>query len=273
MIKPMNSSGYSNYFVTKYKNYLLGGAPDWQVEIRKIMESARKFANGKSVIEIGCGVGPVLMELAKIGYECYGIDFDAIQIENARRLQNELGILNITFFNCDTNGIPFGDKSFDIVISNDVAEHLPDYELKIYFKEALRLLKKEGIIIIHTKPTKFTYLFRLRFIPILLPCFLMPLSFQKKYLYLIDFIIPSIYKIICGKNMENTWKADPPGHTNCHVIDELKIKIGNVGFYILLSETFDTRFSKSSKLHSMLKTIISDKYLNNNIFIVAKKRM
>ena len=43
----------------------------------------------------------------------------------------------------DTFRIPFENEKFDIVISNQVFEHVADYDLA--FKEISRVLKKEGI--------------------------------------------------------------------------------------------------------------------------------
>lgn len=79
---------------------------------------------GSKVLDIGCGDG-VLGEKLIREKKCqvYGVDLDEIAVKEARRRGLKTDILDIN------DGLPFKDKSFDIVICNELLEFVnkPDF--------------------------------------------------------------------------------------------------------------------------------------------------
>jgi SAM-dependent methyltransferase len=80
------------------------------------------------VLEVGCGSGGSALFLARtIGCSLTGIDINDRGIRNAKRLASENGLgERAKFQKADASRrLPFGDDSFDALISNDVMCHIP----------------------------------------------------------------------------------------------------------------------------------------------------
>jgi len=90
---------------------------------------ARRFAvfanmvyklNMKKVLEIGCGLGFLLHELQERNIDAIGIDVSEWAIRHAMYAPWDLHMIVASGAN-----LPFKDKSFDLVFSMDVLEHIP----------------------------------------------------------------------------------------------------------------------------------------------------
>jgi ubiquinone/menaquinone biosynthesis C-methylase UbiE len=93
-------------------------------QIPRLLELTSK----SSVLEIGCGSGVYALHLAKtIGCDITGLDINELGIRNANHLARSSGIAGqARFQECDVSQpLPFADKSFDAVFSNDVVCHIP----------------------------------------------------------------------------------------------------------------------------------------------------
>ncbi len=109
------------------------------IQIQGILRNVAP-ANAK-ILEIGAGTGWQARELAARGYEVSAIDIPTSNHGKAR-------IWPIIDF--DGRFIPFPDKSFDIVYSSNVLEHVEDIET--LNSEITRVLRSEGTAI-HYVPT------------------------------------------------------------------------------------------------------------------------
>jgi SAM-dependent methyltransferase len=79
---------------------------------------------GARLLEIGCGMGTDLLQFARGGACCTGIDLTPRSIEITRhrfRLYDADGAFMIS----DGEHLPFRDESFDVVYSNGVLHHTP----------------------------------------------------------------------------------------------------------------------------------------------------
>lgn len=116
-----------------------------------------KLKKGMRVLDLGCGRGDLAIFLAKKDIEVVGIDYskDAIAIasNSLKKMPNKIKEL-VTFRNEDAKKNSFEKDFFDVVISLDVFEHLYDEELKIVMKNISKILKKNGILLVHTEANK-----------------------------------------------------------------------------------------------------------------------
>ncbi len=90
------------------------------------------------LLDIGCGNGSLMLRFKKYGYLCTGFDVDHNSIEKA--LKHGLDVKPGNIFNIEFN------KKFDIIIMNQVLEHIDD-PIK-YLKRIKSLLTPNGQLIV-----------------------------------------------------------------------------------------------------------------------------
>jgi ubiquinone/menaquinone biosynthesis C-methylase UbiE len=100
---------------------------------------------GQKVLEIGVGQGTDLMQFARAGADCYGVDITDNHLElTARNFQ--LQGKTVSLHKADATKLPFEDKTFDIVYSFGVLHHIPDIENVM--KEIYRVLIPGGCLML-----------------------------------------------------------------------------------------------------------------------------
>ena len=133
------------------KNYAVGRTQkkSWQYRVKRrtqeAIESINQFYsnNIESILDIGAAEGLMLSQL-KRNYpqaKCVGLEY-------SQELINLNQDKNIEIIQGDAHQLPFKDNSFDIIIATAIIEHLDNPSQAL--KEAHRVLKKEGLIIITT---------------------------------------------------------------------------------------------------------------------------
>lgn len=100
---------------------------------------------GDDVLDLGSGSGTDAF-LAAVhvsdGASVTGLDMTDQQLEKARTLRDEAGMETVSFKHGYIEAIPFGDETFDVVISNGAINLSP--EKPQVFEEAHRVLKTGG---------------------------------------------------------------------------------------------------------------------------------
>jgi ubiquinone/menaquinone biosynthesis C-methylase UbiE len=95
----------------------------------------RRYARGRDVLEVGCGTGLILKEIAGDARRAAGVDLSAGMLSRSR----ERGL---TVVQGDATALPFASGSFDIVCAYKILPHVPD--LKAALAEMTRLLRPGG---------------------------------------------------------------------------------------------------------------------------------
>jgi SAM-dependent methyltransferase len=98
--------------------------------------------SGARLLEIGCGMGTDLLQFARGGARCTGVDLTPRSIEITRHRFALYGLPG-DFTLADGEHLPFADVSFDVVYSNGVLHHTPDTERAV--SEVHRVLRTGGI--------------------------------------------------------------------------------------------------------------------------------
>jgi SAM-dependent methyltransferase len=91
--------------------------------MRRVMGFAEQ--RGARLLEIGCGMGSDLLQFARGGARCIGIDLTPRSVEITR---HRFALYDLTgaFMIADGEHLPFASESFDVVYSNGVLHHTPD---------------------------------------------------------------------------------------------------------------------------------------------------
>jgi len=99
---------------------------------------------GKKILDAGAGTGNLAALLEKCGAKVVGLDFSKEGLEIfKKKLPNSQ-----TIFHDLTKPLPFPDKSFDAVVSNNTIYTLPLETRPAVFKEFFRVLKPNGKIVV-----------------------------------------------------------------------------------------------------------------------------
>lgn len=101
----------------------------------------------KKFLEIGSGTGRLLSFFYEKAYDIKGMEKNGASIEKSRRIYGNVPISMVT-----SEILPFEDKVFDIVMSFDVFEHIPNSDK--HLNEVNRVLKDNGYYVLQT-PNKF----------------------------------------------------------------------------------------------------------------------
>jgi ubiquinone/menaquinone biosynthesis C-methylase UbiE len=94
-----------------------------------------KSYSPKRVLDIGCGIGFLVRRLRDAGIDAWGTDF-------AKDLQTVYWKDAPYFQLADAIHQPFMDKEFDLVISTDFFEHVPEQDIDDIVKEMQRVGNK-----------------------------------------------------------------------------------------------------------------------------------
>ena len=159
----MDMSGLEAFFSDLKKKFKNNETIDWKTDVPRLVELVRaEIAESKiaheynklvgllgdnkdvKILDYGCGGGHLVTFLLLDGYkEVYGVDIVSQDLNN--EFIHKLGVDRKVF--CSYNKkLPFEDEFFDVVISQQVLEHVHD--LDGYYSEAARVLKKGGVALL-----------------------------------------------------------------------------------------------------------------------------
>jgi SAM-dependent methyltransferase len=99
-------------------------------------------------LEVGTGSGSMLAYLRREGYDVRGVDVNATLVKAATERYGDLPITLTA-----STALPFGNAEFDVVLSFDVFEHIPDSDA--HLREVARVLRPGGTYLMMT-PNKWT---------------------------------------------------------------------------------------------------------------------
>ena len=127
---------------------------------QKIIEN--KDTSSMNVLEIGCGIGRILIPMRKIFGNVTGIDISSEMVQLGQKYVSDIPNCSIVENN-GTDLAEFSDNSFDFCYSFIVFQHIPEKKIvENYIKEVSRILKPSCLFrfqvrgTISTKPNEIT---------------------------------------------------------------------------------------------------------------------
>ncbi len=124
---------------------LMLNEPSRRAKARKIAAVVEHFRGiddlrGLAVVDVGCSGGIVADELRRLGATVTGVDIDWPGLAQA---QSRFGD-NVSFVSADSEQLPLGGRTADVVICNHVYEHVVDpYRL---VAELCRIVRPTGVL-------------------------------------------------------------------------------------------------------------------------------
>jgi ubiquinone/menaquinone biosynthesis C-methylase UbiE len=104
-------------------------------------------SNGR-VLDVGTGTALIPIELAARGFAetIVGIDLADEMLALGRRNIERSGVGNVQLERVDAKHLPYGDETFDVVMSNSIVHHIPQPERA--FLEMQRVLTPGGLLFV-----------------------------------------------------------------------------------------------------------------------------
>lgn len=100
-----------------------------------------KISCNKTVLDLGCGTGTLLMFLSTLSNNTIGLEIDLRYLRNVSCLKSRVDLLN-----SDGRKLPLRSKSVDVVFCIGVLEHIPDVTKCL--SEVRRVLRNRGCFIV-----------------------------------------------------------------------------------------------------------------------------
>jgi SAM-dependent methyltransferase len=195
---------------------------------------------GMRILEIGCGQGPMMQFLRSLGHDVVGIDPVASRLE----VWDHRGRACVA----DGESLPFPDGSFDLVLSFDVFEHVPDSDR--HLRDVARVLRRPGHYLIGT-PNKWTN------------SLIEPIMWAKRFGF-----------------RQALHCFEPPGHCSLHNFWQLRDRLSRNGYvprFFDIPVVNDYFFAKIRRLFGgagvaavrLLNPDTLPLYLRTNFYVVA----
>ncbi|MEV5988551.1 class I SAM-dependent methyltransferase [Streptomyces sp. NPDC052051] len=105
--------------------------------------TSRPPGDGRTAVDLGCGTGSDVIELARQGYRATGFDLSpcAVEIATGRAAEQDV---TAAFQVADVLALPLADGSVDLVVDRGCFHHLGDDDRARYAAEVGRVLKPGG---------------------------------------------------------------------------------------------------------------------------------
>ncbi len=103
---------------------------------------------GRRILDVGCGVGTYVRHLRTLAPATYGIDVERTRVAQGAREVPGLMVGS-------AEALPFADGSFDVVVLNEVIEHVEDDRRTL--AEAARIVRVGGHVVIYAPNRWFPF--------------------------------------------------------------------------------------------------------------------
>lgn len=123
------------------------GGPRHYYRETLIMKQIKSVLPEGKVLDIGCGTGSLMLQLAHAGYSVSGADLSEECVRLTKdRINTFAPDVKPIIKRCNAEVVDFPDKQFDGLIAAEILEHVEDDSKAV--KEFYRLLKPRGICLI-----------------------------------------------------------------------------------------------------------------------------
>lgn len=129
-----------------------------QLQILDELSYVNPLSSEFCILDFGCGAGETVYAWREAGYDCFGFD-----ITDYLKLKNEVDRKFFSIGFSSHNTLPFQDCSFDLVISEQVFEHVQDQAAML--RELYRVMKP-GAVSFYVFPARYALIEPHIFVPL-----------------------------------------------------------------------------------------------------------
>jgi ubiquinone/menaquinone biosynthesis C-methylase UbiE len=117
------------------------------MEVQQLLKAIRQLKKGSGCLEVGCGTGRFLYELAKYDLKLEGVDPSSFMLAEAQK--KCANFTNVKFRQAEGISLPYNDGSFEFVYSIRTLNQTESKEYaKKMIREIIRVTKPDGMALI-----------------------------------------------------------------------------------------------------------------------------
>lgn len=151
-------------------NYFTTHADDWQRKAKtlsqvkfNVIQARNHYAlaiikertHTRSVLDVGCGTGDLVCDIARMGISAKGVDFAEDMIELAQKAAKEFGLTQVDFTCSSIFDFELLSDSYDVIVANGFIEYISQDELRNFISLVSATLAPEGSLILGSRNRLF----------------------------------------------------------------------------------------------------------------------
>jgi 2-polyprenyl-3-methyl-5-hydroxy-6-metoxy-1,4-benzoquinol methylase len=158
--KPVSSLFYTKKYYLNWGDYPIFIKSKGQkiFSIHQTILNMAQIKPGMKVLDLGCGKGELLVYVARLGAEVWGVDYSKAAIQLAKKsvlfLPNKLR-KKVKISHQDLKKLNLPANYYDRILIVALIEHVRPWEVDLLLKKIKPSLKKNGKVIIHTAPNRY----------------------------------------------------------------------------------------------------------------------
>jgi ubiquinone/menaquinone biosynthesis C-methylase UbiE len=115
----------------------------YQLNLKKAIDNTKE---GDLILDVGCGTGAIIVDLAKANRTCFGVDpLYEISLLRARSNAAKSNV-DVELVQSFSESLPFRARVFDMVLLLSTLQHVADQDKTL--QEIKRVLKENGVLLI-----------------------------------------------------------------------------------------------------------------------------
>jgi 2-polyprenyl-3-methyl-5-hydroxy-6-metoxy-1,4-benzoquinol methylase len=146
-------------FASDWRRRAQGGEPRKVNVIRQrneyVLEVARAHGNYRRCLDVGCGSGELVCDLAELGSRAEGVDFSPEMVELGRALAAERGLANARFVCASIFAHEPEELPFDLIAANGFIEYISRSELVDFLRRVRSWLAPGGALVLGSRNRLF----------------------------------------------------------------------------------------------------------------------
>ena len=137
-------------FYTSYQSSILNSRKPFAIDKGFFNTVEHYYSDKKTWLDVGAGTCETMREIEKKGHRIFGIELSDVCITRCNHYARSGQVLS-----AGVDNIPFPSKSFDLVWSTEVLEHVPTHLINRSVAEIVRVARRDIFLTIAMKRSGF----------------------------------------------------------------------------------------------------------------------
>jgi 2-polyprenyl-3-methyl-5-hydroxy-6-metoxy-1,4-benzoquinol methylase len=150
---------YFREFATQWRQKALGALPDKVNIIEQRNAFARMVAEDLDsparALDVGCGSGELVCDLARGGLRTIGIDFSPEMIALCEQKARTEGVEGAEFVAASIFDTRLEARAYDLIVANGFIEYISPEDMLRFFRDMHRALKPQGAFVVGSRNRLF----------------------------------------------------------------------------------------------------------------------